>query len=257
MGKREGEVGPDEATRQGPGRYAEGLAGRPWELRAPALRRMFEEISGDYDRLNSRLSLGLDRRWRAWVARALEPLPPGPVLDLASGTGALVSPLVQRLQRPVVRLDLSVALLRRAKERPASGSPATVGEMDRLPFRDASFAAVAQGFALRHCRGHDVLFRELHRVVKPGGRVALLDMRLPLGDGVEAVYRLYFRRVLPCLASLLGGDRAAYEMMVASVAALPTEAVLMTALRDAGFVEAESRPGILGSVRLLLARRPG
>ncbi len=239
------------------GRHADGLTGRPWERRAPALRRMFEEISGDYDRLNSRLSLGLDRRWRAGVARALEPLPPGPVLDLASGTGALVPPLVQRLQRPVVRLDLSAALLRRAEERRASGSPATVGEMDRLPFRDNSFAAVAQGFALRHSRGCDALFRELHRVVKPGGRVALLDMRLPLGGGLEAVYRLYFRRVLPRLASFLGGDRAAYEMMVASVAALPTEGVLLAALWGAGFVEAESRPGIFGSVRLLLARRPG
>jgi demethylmenaquinone methyltransferase/2-methoxy-6-polyprenyl-1,4-benzoquinol methylase len=218
---------------------------------------MFEEISGDYDRLNSWLSLGLDRRWRAGVARALDRIPPGPVLDLASGTGAQVPPLRQRLQRTVVRLDLSAALLRRAEERLGPGSPATVGEMDRLPFRDASFAAVAQGFALRHSRGHDVLFRELYRVVKPGGRVALLDMRVPRGGGAEAAYRLYFCRVLPRLASLLGGDREAYEMMVASVMALPLETVLRTALRDAGFVEVESRPGIFGAVRLLRARRPG
>jgi demethylmenaquinone methyltransferase/2-methoxy-6-polyprenyl-1,4-benzoquinol methylase len=82
-------------------------------------------------------------------------------------------------------------------------------------------------------------------------------MRLPRGGGVEAVYRLYFRRILPRLASLLGGDRAAYEMMAVSVAALPPEGVLLAALQGAGFVETESRPGIFGSVRLLLARRPG
>lgn len=252
-----GDGSPRRATGKGSGRHADGLTGRPWERRAPALRRMFEEISGDYDRLNSRLSFGLDRRWRAGVARALEPLPPGPVLDLASGTGALVPPLTRRLRRSVVRLDLSALLLHQAGETLAPGSPATVGEMDRLPFRDGSFAAVAQGFALRHSRGYDALFAELHRVIKPGGRVALLDMRLPLGGGVEAVYRLYFRRVLPRLASLLGGDRAAYEMMVASVAALPAEGVLLAALRGAGFVDAESRAGIFGSVRTLLARRPG
>jgi demethylmenaquinone methyltransferase / 2-methoxy-6-polyprenyl-1,4-benzoquinol methylase len=247
---------PEDTMSQRSGRHAEGLRGRPWGQRAPALRRMFEEISADYDRLNSRLSLGLDRRWRAGAARALQPIPPGPVLDLASGTGALVAPLLRHLQRPVVRLDLSAALLREASEKLAPGSPATVGEMDQLPYRDASFAAVAQGFALRHCREYDALFRELHRVTRPGGRIALLDMRLPRGGGIEAAYSFYFRCVLPRLASILGGDRAAYEMMVASVAALPAEGALLAALAGAGFVEAESRRGAFGAVRVLLARRP-
>jgi demethylmenaquinone methyltransferase / 2-methoxy-6-polyprenyl-1,4-benzoquinol methylase len=253
----EGDAGRDGARELRSGRHADGLVGRPWERRGPALRRMFEEISGDYDRLNSRLSFGFDRRWREWVTRELEPLPPGPVLDLASGTGALVPLLVRRLRRPVVRLDLSARLLRWAEAARAPGSPAVAGEMDRMPFRDASFAAVAQGFALRHSRGPGALSCELYRVLRPGGRVALLDMRVPRGGGMEAIYRAYYCRVLPRLAALLGGDQAAYAMMVESVKALPPEEALLAALRDAGFVEAESRPGIFGSVRLLLARRPG
>ncbi len=233
---------------------------------------MFEEIAGDYDRLNSWLSLGLDRRWRDAAARALHPLPPGPVLDLASGTGALLPPLARRTRRPLVRLDLSASLLRRVEEtpprrRPGGGpkagdrgsphpAPAIVGEMDRLPFCDAAFAGVAQAFALRHCRETDPFLRELYRVVRPGGTVVLLDMRVPRGGGLQALYRGYFCRILPRLAALLGGDRAAYEMMVASVRALPAEAALIEAFRQAGFVEVESRPGIFGAVRLLLGRRP-
>ncbi len=248
---------PKPSATPSAGRHAEALAGHAWDRRGPALRRMFEEISPRYDRLNAILSLGLDRGWRRWAARALRPAPPGLWLDLASGTGDLAAAMEHAGATGVVRIDLSASLLRRgaAKGGPRARS-AVVCEMDRLPFRPAAFSGVGQGFALRHCRAFEPFFGEIHRVLRPGGWCALLDMREPSGGGLAAAYRFYFRRVLPRLAAWAGGDRSAYEMMVASVRALPAEGELLGALRRSGFEAETSARGILGAVRLVSARKP-
>jgi demethylmenaquinone methyltransferase/2-methoxy-6-polyprenyl-1,4-benzoquinol methylase len=127
--------------------------------------------------------------------------------------------------------------------------------MDHLPFADRSLGGIVQGFALRHCRDYSEFFAELHRVLRPGGQIAIMDMRYPRGRGL-AIYRFYFRVLLPRVAVLLGGDREAYRFLVESVRSMPDESVLIAAMGEAGFSDIESRPGFLGSVRLLLARRP-
>jgi demethylmenaquinone methyltransferase / 2-methoxy-6-polyprenyl-1,4-benzoquinol methylase len=219
---------------------------------------MFEEISPSYDRLNAVLSLGLDRGWRRWAVRGLRASPAGPWCDLASGTGDLALEMLA-VGRPVVRADLSSALLRRAEGkagRGAQGWPGVACEMDQLPFRAGSLAAVGQGFALRHSRCPESLFCELHRVLRPGGRIALLDMRYPADGLFGPIYRCYFRSVLPRLAALLGGDRDAYEMMVASVRALPPETEILRAATAAGFEGVRSERGLFGAVRLIVGEKP-
>lgn len=265
------------------------LPGSPWEQRRRELHRIFARIEPHYDRLNRILSLGLDSGWREWAARSIDAQ--GPWLDLASGTGDLAAHLYRRRHlarsRPIlIRSDLVADLLPVGLSKltgssdnegtsvgcraPANGraeldaranvinddSPGLGCEMDSLPFARGSLGAIVQGFALRHCRDYSGFFNELHRVLRPGGQIAILDMRYPAGKG-SGFYRFYFRAVLPRLAALLGGDRAAYRFLVDSVRSMPEERVLLEALRDAGFSEIESRPGLLGSVRLLLARKPG
>ena len=265
------------------------LPGEAWETRLPLLKRLFERIEPRYDRLNRRLSLGLDRGWRNWAARALGDAP-GPWLDLASGTGDMALALVsarRRLgareaagsaagERPrapvIVRMDLSPLLLRAGAAKlledssarnssseaaePKLLTPGAAAEMDHLPVRDQTLGAIAQGFALRHCRDLDGFFAELFRALRPGGAIAIIDMRYPRHGFGGLVYRIYFTRVLPRIAALFGGDRDAYEFMVDSVKALPEERALLAKLKAAGFIDVASKPGFLGSVALLSARRP-
>lgn len=253
----------EEKNSQADAHFTSALAGQPWDARRRALLHVFEEIEPRYDRLNRWLSLGLDRGWRRWTARSLVNTATGPLLDLASGTGDLAvafskEPGLLGEKRSLLRADLSASLLRvgAGKLDPERARLAIACEMDRLPFRTASLAGVGQGFALRHCRDLSGFLGELYRVLKPGGRFAIIDMRYPRRGIAAGFYRWYFSKVLPRLAALLGGERGAYEFMVQSVRAFPAEEDLIGAARRAGFESVRSTPGFLGSVRLLEGRRP-
>ncbi|MCA9758886.1 MAG: ubiquinone/menaquinone biosynthesis methyltransferase [Candidatus Eisenbacteria bacterium] len=245
--------------------YREAMPGQPWAERRKALLTLFESIEPRYDRLNRYLSLGIDQAWRRWAVRSVQVEAPGPWLDVASGTGDLAAFAEDRLRaegRELVRSDLSGFLLgvggEKLRARDASASPhhGAAAEMDRLPFQSASFGAVIQGFALRHCEDYAGFFRELHRILEPGGQVALLDMRYPRDGFGAGFYRLYFGQILPRVAGWLGADRKAYQFMVDSVVSLPQETALVDALVGAGFERVESRRGLLGAVHLLVGWKP-
>jgi demethylmenaquinone methyltransferase/2-methoxy-6-polyprenyl-1,4-benzoquinol methylase len=214
-----------------------------------AVRDMFDAIAPRYDRLNRIISFRLDVRWRRRAIRELD-LPPGSrVLDLAGGTGDLCIDLADAGMRPI-SVDLSYGML--AADR--SGAPRVQADILRLPVPDASVDGITCGFALRNLTDLDVFFGELARVVRPGGRIALLDVSTPPNRVLRFGNDIYFGKVVPRIGALLS-DGAAYRYLPKSVAYLPSPDRLVEMAEDAGFVDVVHRQLSGGLTQLIVATR--
>ncbi len=187
-----------------------------------AVRSMFDAIAPRYDLLNRLLTFGMDCRWRRRSVRELQ-LPPGSrVYDLACGTGDLCRALEAAGLKPV-GFDLSTGMLGAAQKYRASGklrAPMVLGDALRLPVPDLSADGITCGFALRNVVDLNGLFAELARVVRPGGRVSLLEVAEPSNPVLRFGHGLYFGKVIPLIGGLLS-DRSAYAYLPKSVAYMP------------------------------------
>jgi demethylmenaquinone methyltransferase/2-methoxy-6-polyprenyl-1,4-benzoquinol methylase len=201
---------------------------------------MFDRIAGRYDLLNRLLSAGTDRRWRRSCVDLLELRGPARVLDLCTGTADL---LVEALRRNAghrgVGVDLSEQMLRRgAAKLRRRGLDArahlAAGDAEGLPLPSASFDAAAIGFGIRNVGNPAMALAEICRVLRPGGRLVVLEFSLPRG-WLGAVYRRYFRGVLPRIGALVSGDAAAYAYLPASVERFPTPEAFAALMERAGF----------------------
>lgn len=214
-----------------------------------AVQGMFDAIAPRYDRLNRIISLRLDVRWRRRAVRDLA-LPAGSVvLDLASGTGDLCVDLATAGVRPV-SMDLSFGMLRADR----SGAPRVQADILRLPVPDASVDGVTCGFALRNLVDLPTFFAELARVVRPGGRIALLDVSVPDNRVLRWGNGIYFGKVVPWIGAVLS-DGPAYRYLPKSVAYLPPSDTMVAALVDAGFADAGHTQLSGGLTQLMVATR--
>lgn len=210
---------------------------------------MFDAIAPKYDRLNRIISLRLDVRWRRRAIRELA-LPFGStVLDLASGTGDMCIDLASVGLRPT-SMDLSYGML--AADR--SGAPRVQTDILRLPVADSSVDGVTCGFALRNLLDLGDFFVELARVVRSGGRIALLDVSTPPNPLLRFGNNIYFGKIVPKIGAALS-DGAAYAYLPKSVAYLPEPEQLRAMLGRAGFQDATHEQLSGGLTQLMIATR--
>ena len=202
------------------------------EAKSQMVRSMFDAIAPRYDLVNRIMTFRLDTRWRRRAVRELALAEGSLVLDLASGTGDLCIDLAKAGLRPL-SLDLSFGML--ANDR--SGAPRAQADILRLPLPDNSVDGIICGFALRNLVDLDTFFRECARVIKPGGRVALLDVGVPHNPIIRFGNNIYFGKIVPKIGALLS-DGPAYRYLPRSVAYLPERHILVKKLQDAGFPDA-------------------
>jgi len=223
---------------------------------------MFDAIAGRYDVLNHVLSAGIDYTWRRRAIASLALTGTERVLDLCTGTADLA--IAARVASPpaalVVGVDFSHEMLRvgHAKVRRAALGTSVVlvrGDAMRIPVADRSVDAVTIAFGIRNVEQPEVACRDMHRILAPGGRVAILEFAIPTIPVVRAAYLVYFRHVLPRIGKLISRHHAAYEYLPASVGAFSTPDDFVKILRHSGFTDIRAVPLTLGIVFLYTGRR--
>ena len=219
-------------------------------LSPDGVRAMFDRIAPVYDAMNRVFTMGLDGRWRKLAAAAV--VTPGDrVLDAACGTGDLAI-ADRKAGGKVTGLDFSERMLERAR-RKSDRIEWVQGDVLALPFEDAAFDAATIGFGIRNVDDLDAGLRELARVVRPGGRLAVLEITRPRGV-LRPFFRLWFDVLIPLAGKVLPGG-AAYSYLPASVRRFPGPDDLADALRRAGFADVGYRLLAGGIVSLHVGRR--
>ena len=214
--------------------------------KARRVREMFDAIAGRYDLVNRVMTFGMDVGWRRRAVRELR-LPGGAlVADLACGTGDLCRELSRDGYR-AVGFDFSLGMLAKA----TTDVPLVQADVLRLPLAARSVDGATCGFALRNVADLGAFFAEIARVVRPGGRISLLEASQPDGPLMRAGHAVYFRRMVPMIGGLLS-DREAYAYLPKSMAYLPPVTEMVAAVRDAGFPDAERVP-LSGGIAQVLA----
>jgi len=225
---------------------------------------MFDAIAHRYDQLNHLLSVGLDRRWRRQAVAALD-LPDGAlVIDVCTGTADLAITAARHRAAPhsVIGIDFAGAMLVLGRRKILADGLGDVvrlvrGDACRLPSPSMAVDAVTVGFGIRNVADIELAIAEMFRVLKPGGRLVILEFGEPRLPVLRAIYLWYFRRVLPRIGQLLSKHAEAYAYLPASVSTFLSPGDLAVLLRTSGFCQVRVDRLTLGVVYLYVGRKPG
>jgi demethylmenaquinone methyltransferase/2-methoxy-6-polyprenyl-1,4-benzoquinol methylase len=217
---------------------------------------MFDAIAPRYDLLNHLLSAGIDRRWRKRAIATLELSGRETLIDVCTGTADVA--LEASGAARVIGVDFAGAMLTLGLRKVHAGGQSkrialVRGDAMRLPARDQTADAATVAFGIRNVQRPEIACAEMARVLRRGGRLAILEFGVPRIPGVSALYLWYFRSVLPLIGRLISGHSGAYSYLPASVGTFPPPAEFMTLLRQAGFAEVHAVSLTLGIVYLYTA----
>ena len=227
------------------------------------ISELFDAIAPKYDKLNHLMSFNLDKNWRRKAVRAIVSEHRSlQILDVATGTGDLAIDIA-RAAGPgtkVVGLDLSENMLEVAKEKVAQQNLSQTidfqqGSCEQLPFEDASFDRVSVAFGVRNFEDMELGLREMCRILRPGGRLVILELSYPDNRFLQWCFRQYALRWLPIVGGKVSGYRAAYQYLPESVLKFPKPAVMVPKIREAGFENVEAQAFTFGVCRMYVAEK--
>ena len=215
----------------------------PAENKSATVRRVFDSVAERYDVMNDLMSLGLHRAWKAFALAIARPRPGERILDVATGSGDLAVALCRRTDPggEVWISDINRRMLERGRDRLLDAGlavPAVQCDAERLPFSTGYFDCVTVGFGLRNMTRKDAALAEMARVLKPGGRLVVLEFS-KVWKPLEAAYDWYSFKVLPWLGDKVAGDAPAYRYLAESIRQHPDQATLAAMMRDAGLSQVE------------------
>ena len=227
------------------------------------IQQMFDGIAPDYDRLNHLMSLGVDRSWRRRALREIvTPGQPQHLLDIACGTGdfALAQARKMHADSHITGLDLSEGMLAVMREKVArAGLDGRIsceqGDCEQMRFADGSFDCATIAFGIRNFAHREAALEEILRVLKPGGRLVILELSVPENKLLRWAYNLYFMHFVPWIGGLISGDKAAYTYLPASVQAFPGRREWTATMTRCGYANVRHRAFTFGLCRMYIGEK--
>ncbi|NNU41899.1 bifunctional demethylmenaquinone methyltransferase/2-methoxy-6-polyprenyl-1,4-benzoquinol methylase UbiE [Ramlibacter montanisoli] len=207
--------------------------------KARRVRGVFDSVAPKYDLMNDLMSLGLHRAWKAYTVLVADLRPGQRVLDIAGGTGDLAQAFARKVggEGMVVHTDINAAMLRVGRDRLLDAGlvlPTVVCDAEKLPFETESFDRVSVGFGLRNMTHKDKALAEMHRVLKPGGKLLVLEFS-KVARPLEKAYDWYSFNILPRIGRLVAGDEASYRYLAESIRMHPGQDELKAMMKKTGF----------------------
>ncbi len=221
---------------------------------------MFDNISPRYDFLNHFLSLGIDVIWRKKAIKMLKPIAPKSILDIATGTGDFAIEALKLKPDHIIGVDISEGMMAKGRTKLAAKGlqdriTLQYGDSENLQFPDNKFEAVIVSFGVRNFENLNTGLKEIHRVLKPGGALLVLEFSKPTVFPFKQLYGFYFRAILPLLGKLISKDRAAYTYLPESVDAFPYGEAFLEELRKVGFKNNLCKALTFGISSIYLSRK--